>query len=67
MPLPSFNKVRNDLLLEELTLNDKAKTPSMAVLSTGNNAAGVLGAAPQHTSAPSGTGTGNSTTSGDNR
>lgn len=38
-PFPSFDAVRNDLLLEEITLNDRASTPSMALLSTGSQGA----------------------------
>jgi hypothetical protein len=77
-PFPTFNKVCNDLLLEELTLNDKVKTPSTALLSTGSRpssskpTAGVLGTMPQLTGGPSvgshgnGAGSGNTATSGEN-
>ena len=78
-PFPTFDKVRNDLLLEELTLNDKVKTPSAALLSTGSRpssgkpTAGVLGTMPQHTGGPSvashgnGVGSDNTATSSGNR
>ncbi|XP_062221364.1 uncharacterized protein LOC133920808 [Phragmites australis] len=35
-PFPTFDDVRNDLLLEEITLADRSQSPSTALLSTGS-------------------------------